>query len=209
MLKGYQRLANNLVGLVNSRERVDRKTRDALAPKRLRESVLATARQAHESGLVAGSLGEVSLRLSGSRMLFASAGTLFSQIEDKHLAIASISTERTSVNKQFPLHLSYHQAAYQNTEAQAVLFSQPAAVLALLAREITLQPELMTDAPGVTGAVSLLTAHEGISEKVRTHGALLIEAKGLLTWGRSLEQALDKAEIIQRWCQVSLLAAVE
>ena len=66
MLKGYQRLTNNLVGFVNSRQKVDRKTRDALAPRRLRESVLATARLCHQSGLVAGSLGELSFRLPGN-----------------------------------------------------------------------------------------------------------------------------------------------
>lgn len=207
MLKGYQRLANNLVSLVNSRERVDRKTRDALAPKRLRESLLATARQCHKSGLVAGSLGEVSLRLSGSRVIYTTAGVLFSQIEDCHLAISSIPIEYSSTNYPLPLNMAYHQSVYGHTEAQAVLFCQPAAVLALLARGLKLQPELMTDAINVTGQVGVLAAQQQVGGMLDTHGALLIPGKGLLSWGHSLEHSLDKAEVIQCWCQAALSVA--
>lgn len=206
MLKGYQRLTNNLVGFVNSRDKIDRKTRDALASRQQRESVLATARLIHQSGLVAGSLGELSLRLSGNQMLFL-AGVLFSQIEDQHLAITAISTAHESASHRLPVNLAYHQAVYARTQAQAVLYCQPTAVLAVLARGIRLQPAWMLQAHKVVGTVDQVSAQSDISIQLDAHGALLIEGKGLLTWGEDLPQVLDRAEVMERWCQVALAVA--
>lgn len=205
MLKKYQQTTNSVVRFVNSFTVVNQKTLDAFAPRKMRTTLFELANYCAKTGLVVGPLGQISRRLSGGKMLITASGVSFSRIRDEDLIVAPYTGEWTTAAEDADQNLNWHKAIYKNEEAQAVLFCQPAAALAKSMNPAELNPDWMVDAPGVVGKIGFTgeSQTDPISLSA-SHQVILIKGKGILSWGSNLEEAIDRAEVTERWCQVAL-----
>ncbi|MEN8240506.1 MAG: class II aldolase/adducin family protein [Chloroflexota bacterium] len=205
MLKRFQQITNSVVQFVNSLSGVNRKTLDAFVPRKMRTTLFEQAKYCTKTGLVVGPLGQISMRLSADKLLVTTSGTSFSRISDQDLILVSFTGEGGTTAEDSIQNLDWYRAVFQNKEAKAVLLCQPAAALSLASNPVELNTEWMQDAPGVIGQIGFAEQDQAGDHAFATsHQVILIKGKGMLSWGSSLEEAIGRAEVAERWCQVAI-----
>lgn len=205
-LESFNNRILRVVDLVNQWHPLGSRTRDAIAPSKLREALRRSALLAAERGLVAGILGEISQRLSGGKFLMTANGAWFSQLSDEDLLIVSISGDWASERSKLTSHAEWHREIYRSTKANAILLAQPVATT-LLAAEGTLPDDLLlVDAGEVLGDMRCVDPKGvGISYAFDADvGILLIRGKGVLAWGEGVAQVIGSVELVERWCTITI-----
>lgn len=208
MFKRYQRLANDVVGLVNSPRSLQGRLRDSVAPRPARERLLHLARQAHGAGLAAGLLSEASIRLKGQMLLLTGPGCWFADAGEDALVVCSLEGQPFPEGAELPQHSAWHCQLYRQTAARAVLLAQPAAVLAAAAERDYLPPDVLPDAAALLGPVAIIEAAPTLPEPLSEAGLYIIRGCGLLAWGPEGAELLARSHAVMRWAEVLLMKEV-
>jgi ribulose-5-phosphate 4-epimerase/fuculose-1-phosphate aldolase len=205
-LESLNRRILRVVELVNQWRPLGSRTRDAIAPNKLREALRHAALLVAERGLVAGTLGEISMRLSGGKFLLTAKGTWFPQLSDDDLLVVSISGDWTSERSKMTPHAEWHREIYRSTEANAILLGQPVSTTLLAAEGLLPDDRLLIDAYEVLGEVCLGDPiNVEIAKDLDTDvGILLLPGKGVLAWGDSVDQVISAVELLERWCELTI-----
>jgi ribulose-5-phosphate 4-epimerase/fuculose-1-phosphate aldolase len=178
---------------------------------------MTCVRLAADRGLTAGTLAEASRRLDEEKFIITALGCWAANINEEDLKIASTNDRWVVDQETMPRHAAWHRLLYRETAAGAVLLSQPAAALVIAARRLSPAPELLADAAADIGEISIFEpgAWEELAQEIgedettlkqiiSERHALLLSGSGLLTWGETLEQAVARAEAVERWCEITL-----
>ncbi|KAA3647309.1 MAG: class II aldolase/adducin family protein [Chloroflexi bacterium] len=207
MLKGYQRVTNQIVSMVNQNRGLGTRTRNALAPRKVRQDYLKQSGLAAVAGLTAGNLAEASIRLQGGRLLINTKDSWLADLSDDDLCITTINnTEETLHSAPPPRHVRWHQQLYARQSCQAVVLLQPSAALAFAASEKELDVSRLKDAVHVVGAVPILDP-EQVEEHASHSTSMLIRGYGVLAVGSSLPGVIARVETFNRWCEAMLLVS--
>ncbi len=183
----------------------------------LADQLCAVARSFYARGLAFGSTGNLSA-LDGDELWVTPTGVSFRDLQPGHLARLDRDGQRRNENapsKEFPFHLGCYRAA--GARAQAIVHLHATHSVALSCRE-SLDPAeplpvitpyyLMRVAPlGIVpyhrpGSVELAAA---VEEAARDHDVLLLRNHGLIALGRTLEEAVDRAEELEETAKLSFL----
>lgn len=198
---------------------VGRRVRDTLVPRRTRETFIALVRLAADRGLTAGTLTEASQRLDADKFIITARDTWAANVEEDDLKVTAMHDRWVVDLEEMPRHMAWHRLIYRETAAGAVLLSQPAAALVVAARRLKPASELLADVAADVGDLAWveydgsepLSSEIGAADtetKLKTiigeRHALLLPGYGLLTWGKTLTQAIARAEAVDRWCEIAL-----
>lgn len=218
VVETYQYLTGSLKqrSSLNSPD-LGRRLRDTLLPRTVREAFLAQVRLTAERGLTAGMLAEASRRLDEKKFIITGRSCWAANVDENDLKIAATHDRWVIDVDELPAHAELHRLIYRETDAGAVLLSQPAAALAVAARGIKPAAELLAGAAADVGnlvcyefdEVSDLSDEKGaanleLTAVISERRALLLPGHGLLTWGEDLNQAIARAEMVDRWCEIAL-----
>lgn len=216
VIETYQYLSGSLGRRGAPRDvALGRRVRETVVPRRTRELFVSQVRLAAERGLTAGTLAEASLRLDEHRLLITAPGSWAASFGEDDLRIGALHEHKSLAQEEMPPHANWHRAIYLATDAMAVLLSQPPAALAAAACRSLPAPELLEDAARDLGPLALLEItnptvsspdDDGLdfSPLVEGRRALLLPGYGVLSWGDDLPQAIARAEMVDRWCDVML-----
>ncbi len=168
-----------------------------------------------EAGLIAGSEGNVSVRLARNRVLVTPRGLLKSELSSRDLVEVDLAGNQRKGSRQATTELDLHLRAYrQREECGAVVHAHPPTATAFAVAGEGLPgdvlPEialLMGQVPCVpyatTGTSSLGDAAEPFLAR---HVAILLANHGALTWGRDLTQARIRMESLEHAARILLAA---
>lgn len=187
---------------------VGRQVRETIIPRRMREAFIAHARLVVDHGLTAGTLTEMSQRLDEALFIITAPGSWAATFGEDDLRIGAIHEQKSLAQEEMPRHAQWHRLIYGAGVADAVLLSQPPAALTAAALRLVPAPELLVDAAADIGSLAVFEIVDPAilpsdDELVGRH-ALLLPGYGLLSWGDDLSQAIARAEMVNRWCDIML-----
>jgi ribulose-5-phosphate 4-epimerase/fuculose-1-phosphate aldolase len=204
VLKAYQRLTNNIVGLISSQDRADELRIQAALSKVDQNRFLETLKQISNMRLIAGQLAEASLRVDSEQFIVTRRKTLFSDIKPGDLLLTAISADKESDLRRFPLMIGLHRSLYQAANCQAALFCQPSATMILAAIDDALSDEVFPLAKELDIQPNYASADQARDYLRGQEGTLILDGLGLLAWGHSLTHATGLAMAIERWSEIQL-----
>ncbi len=191
-----------------SATRLNRDVRDMMISAEFHQEMVTALESASRLGLCIGKISEASIRLQDNIYLVTKKGCGFHQIADKDLILAAATSDSVIDENQNPKHWKWHLEIYRTDDSvKAIMLAQPAAVMAL-ASKMKLPPiELLPDAAEIVGQIQISRPDlQAISQEIEHVNHLIIPGTGILSWGDELSEIVFNLEIINRWCEISLMA---
>jgi L-fuculose-phosphate aldolase len=183
---------------------------------KLRAEVVKVSRRLHTMGWVANHDGNVSVRLTGKRLLITPTAVSKLDVDDSMLLVVDekgvVLEGRRKAFSELELHLAVYRA---RPEVECVLHAHPPhatafglvgvelapvampEVVVSLGDSIPTVPRLMPKTPELVKAV------EAAAGRV---DAMLLAGNGALTMGDSLEQALLRLELVEHYARILSVA---
>lgn len=164
-------------------------------------------------GLAFGSTGNLSVRLEDRIWITPTGGSLRNLQPDDLACIdeagAALNTNRAS--KESPFHLAAYRSAGNRAQAIVHLHSTYSVAMSCLA-----DPEFSPITPYFQMRVAPLAVlpyfrpgspelGDAVGEAAKEHNCMLLRNHGLITLGRTLEEAVDRAEELEETAKLVLL----
>jgi L-fuculose-phosphate aldolase len=177
--------------------------------------MIDVGRRMYEHGLLAGTSGNISVRLAPDRFLITGSGVAKGRLTEGDFAVVDSSGKQLDGEGRPSSEMRMHLFAFERRpEIMACLHAHPLYATAHAVAGKTLQieavPEVvayigpipLTDyAPPGTGAVP-----ESLAPFIADHHAFLLRSHGVLTLGRSLEEAYNRLETVEHCAHLLYLA---
>jgi L-fuculose-phosphate aldolase len=179
---------------------------------KVRAELVAASRRLHQMGWVANHDGNLSVRLTGKRLLITPTAYSKLDVDDASLIIVDLDGKVLEGRKKPFSELELHLAAYRaRPEVECVLHAHPPQATAFglvgldlspvampeivvsLGDSIPLVPRAMPKTPEVVKGV------EAAASKV---DAMLLGGNGALTLGADLNQALLRKELVEHYAKI-------
>lgn len=183
---------------------------------RLRAELVAVSRRLHQMGWVANHDGNVSVRLTGDRLLITPTAVSKIDVDDSMLIVVDLTGKVLEGRRKPFSELELHLAAYRaRPEVEVVLHAHPPHATAFGLVGLDLSPVAMPEIAVSLGdsiptvprlmpkTPELVKAVEGAASKV---DAMLLSGNGALTLGASLEQALLRMELVEHYAKILSIA---
>lgn len=172
-------------------------------------------RRLDTKGFVAGSDGNLSLRLSDGNILVTPSGFSKGRLSEGDLVIVDLDGRLVSGHHRASSEIAMHLFAYrQRPDCRACVHSHPpfTTASAVVGRELPYDvlpevtvfvgPIALTDyAPAGTTAVP-----ESLAPFIADHDAFVLGNHGLLTLGRTIEEAMNRHETVEQFARIYHLA---
>lgn len=177
--------------------------------------VLAAGRSLAEKGYVAGSDGNLSMRLTPDQILITPSGANKGALSESDLITVDNSgavlsgTGRPS--SEMPMHLFVYQ---HRGEITACVHSHPPYVTAHAVAGVRLEPDVLPEVVLFVGPVALTefappgteAVGDSLAPYIADHNAFVLRNHGLLTVGRTMREALDRHVTVEHFARISFLA---
>lgn len=182
---------------------------------RLRRAIVDVGRRLWRRGLVAGGEGNVSVRLGEGRLLATRSGVCKGFLEPDDLLVVDLSGRPLAESGRPSSELAMHLEIYRRRgDVGAVVHAHPptATGFAIAGRPLDdcVVPEVIATLGRVPivpyGTPSTDELPRQIAPYVRSHDALLLANHGAVTYGASLDRAIDTMESLEQAAR-SLLTA--
>ena len=203
MLKQFQRATWKVVDLVNSPRKAQKITRSAFASRVIFDQYFDAAKVVDRKDFCAGSLSEMSMRVGGGKFMINPLDISFGFLDKEALLFPGIEKISPDMESELPKHAAWHQMIYKNTSAAAALLCQPQNLMTVAARKQLPPPGILKDADAL---IKQLVLEEQIEEDSieEKNGMRLIPFIGIFLWGQTLAQLIDRVEILERVCAISI-----
>ncbi|BDG09400.1 class II aldolase/adducin family protein [Anaeromyxobacter paludicola] len=181
----------------------------------LRRALVAVCQRLHARDLIGAGEGNVSCRLARGRLLVTPSGVEKASLRPADLLVVTEAGEkvrgRGRPTSELPMHLAVYAA---RPEVEAVVHAHPLTAVALTVAGAPPPDDLLPEAAVVLGKIALAPfATPGTAEVPASlapflgrHDVLLLERHGALALGRTLGEACDRLETLERVARVAFLA---
>ena len=179
---------------------------------KVRSELVAASRRLHQMGWVANHDGNISLRLTGKRLLITPTAYSKADVDDGSLIIVDLEGKVLEGRKKPFSELELHLAAYRaRPEVEVVVHAHPplATAFGLVGLELSpiAMPELVVSLgdfiPTLPRAMpkspEVVKAVEAAAAQV---DAMLLAGNGALTLGADLSQALLRMELVEHYSRI-------
>lgn len=179
-----------------------------------RRDICIAARWLHESGFVAATDGNVSLRLDGHRVLTTPSGVSKAMVRAEDLVITDFSGKKISGQGKPSSELAMHLLIYRlRPKVNAVCHAHPVTATGYAAAGLALDKALVSEAIIALGTVPLAeygtpgTAEltDSIKPFVASHDAILLANHGVVTYGPDLLTAYYRMETVEHFARIALV----
>ncbi len=184
-------------------------------PDAIRREVVQACQRLYQRGLVAGSDGNVSVRLSEKHLLATPTGMSKGLVQADDLVVCDMSGEQVQGERRLTTEIKIHLAAYaQRADVCAVVHAHPPYATAFAVANKTMDERIMPEAYIAVGKVALAAygtpstgeLEESIRPKVADHDAILLANHGAMTFGRDVTSAYHRMEALEQLARISALA---
>jgi L-fuculose-phosphate aldolase len=184
-------------------------------PADIARDVLQVCRRLYERGLVAGTDGNVSVRLSRDRLLATPTGASKGFLGEGDLVVCDLEGRQLSGAKRLTTEIKIHLAAYrERQDVCAVVHAHPPFATAFAVAGTTPSEKLMPEAYIAVGKVALAPygtpstdeLAESLRAPLREHDAVLLANHGAMTLGRDVVAAYHRMEALEQLCRITFIA---
>lgn len=181
----------------------------------LRRELVETCRRLHDRDLIGAAEGNVSARLGGDRFLVTPSGANKARLSPADLLVVGADGRVLGGAGRASTELRMHLAVYAiRPDAAAVVHAHPVTAVALTVAGIPPPNDLVPEAAVTLGEIAVAPfATPGTDEVpaslapfLRAHDVVLLERHGALAVGRTLAEAFDRMETLERVARVALAA---
>ena len=181
----------------------------------LRRAVVEVCRALHARDLIGACEGNVSCRLGAGRLLVTPAGTSKALLRPADLVVVDLAGVKLRGPGRPSSELRMHLAAYAaRPDAQAAVHAHPLTAVALTVAGLPPPNDVMPEASVVLGEVAVAPfatpgtdeVPQALAPLLARHDVVLLERHGALALGRTLAEAFDRIETLERVARVALLA---
>ncbi len=179
---------------------------------RLRAQLVETSRRLHQNGWVANHDGNLSVRLTGNRLLITCTAVSKRDVDDACLLVVDLAGKVLEGRKKPFSELDLHLAAYRaRPEVNAVLHAHPpyATAWGLCGAELApvAMPELVVSLGARIPTVRRFLPKEAdgvalVAAQAAAYDAMLLSGNGALALGDGLTQALLRMELVEHYARI-------
>ncbi len=183
---------------------------------KVRAEVVATSRRLHQMGWVANHDGNLSVRLTGDRLLITPTAVSKLDIDESLLLVVDLTGQLLEGRRKPFSELELHLAAYRaRPEVECVLHAHPPHATAFGLTGVALAPLAMPELVVSLGdriptVPRLMPKTKALVQAVEREAAqvdaMLLAGNGALTLGASLEQALLRMELVEHYAKTLAIA---
>ncbi|HZL84042.1 MAG TPA: class II aldolase/adducin family protein [Candidatus Krumholzibacteria bacterium] len=186
-------------------------------PDQIRHEILHVCRRLYDRGLVAGTDGNVSVRLGPDRILATPTGMSKGFLEADDLVVCDLEGKQISGKRKLTTEIKIHLAAYtQRDDVCAIVHAHPPHATAFAVARKPLEERLMPEAYIAVGKVALTQygtpstdeLEASIRPAVKEHDAILLANHGAMTLGRDVTAAYHRMEALEQLARISMLTHV-
>jgi L-fuculose-phosphate aldolase len=179
-----------------------------------RDEIVRYGRMLHDRGFVAAMDGNLSVRLSGDRILVTPTGLSKGAMHARDLVIVNLEGRRIAGKRNVTSELGMHLLVYRmRPDIQAIVHAHPPTATGFAAAGIPLTEPLVCEVVMGLGCIPLARyGTPGTSELaqtlepyVPTYDAILMSNHGVVTYGDTLEHAYMKMETVEHFAQIALV----
>lgn len=179
----------------------------------LRKAMAVTGKQIREMRLVAGSSGNLSVRLDENNILITATGSLLGHLKQKDVMRVNISSHDAGgkpVTSEFPLHRLIHQ----NFPGKAVVHCHPALVNGYFAvysdiKVLTFEGKLfLSSVPVVVQETPAVSKPEQVIDALKASNIVMLKNHGVISIGDNFRSALNLIEMLEEAVRTAGLARI-
>jgi L-fuculose-phosphate aldolase len=184
-------------------------------PEEVRRDILHVCRRLYERGLVAGSDGNVSVRVGRDRLVATPTGMSKGFLQPDDLVLCDLDGRQIAGKRRLTTEIRIHLAAYRHRDdVCAVVHAHPPYATAFAVARRNLDERIMPEGYIAVGKVAL-TAYgtpstpeleASIEPAVVDHDAILLANHGAMTLGRDVITACHRMEALEQLARISALA---
>lgn len=181
----------------------------------MRKAMADFGRRLYDQGMIAGTDGNLSIRLDDDRILITPSGLPKGRLAAEDMVIVDINGKHLQGSHKASAELAMHLLVYQRrSEVNACIHAHPPYATAFAISGIALESDVLPEVVVSVGRIQL-TDYAGpgtdevpksIEPHIDTCNAFLLRNHGLLTIGRSLEEAYNRHEVVEHYARIVLLA---
>jgi L-fuculose-phosphate aldolase len=178
--------------------------------------IVAAGRRLGARRLVTGIDGNLSVRLGPFALAVTPSGRRKDELVPGEILAVSLDPDEpppVDIRRQPSSDIAVHRAAYAvRPDAAAIAHAHPSAVLGCLLGGLRPDAAVLPEARAVLGRVAYVPAlpfggpavTAAVAEALRDPlvGAVLLDRHGALTIGRSLDEAVDRLEVLELLCSI-------
>lgn len=188
----------------------------------LRQEIVQIGRMMYDKGLLSGFEGNLSVRLSGDRILSTPSALHKGLLRPEQLLIVDMEGHvigyQTEARRglrptsELPMHL---EAYHRRPDVMAVVHAHPPITVALSIAGIPMDTPLLPEVIVLLGMIpmapyTLSSSDEGaiaIRELIQRHDAIILQRHGTITVGSSLTQAFMRLETVEQNARIHYMLA--
>jgi len=181
--------------------------------KEERRAVAAFMRRLYRQGLTTTSGGNISLRVSGDRIVITPSATDKGKMNWREVGIMSLSGENLSPGLKPSIESEMHLSIFRAKEVKAIVHAHPVFATSFTAMKRVIDTKLTAEACAILGdPVFVPYALMGtadlasiVSEYIIRSDILLLENHGILAVGSDLLQAFDRIEVLENAAKMTVI----
>ncbi|HEY1677947.1 MAG TPA: class II aldolase/adducin family protein [Candidatus Sulfotelmatobacter sp.] len=179
-----------------------------------REEIVRYGRMLHERGFVAAMDGNLSVRLTGNRILVTPTCVSKGAMRPSDMVIVDPDGQRLSGSRNVTSEVGMHLLVYRlRPDVQAIVHAHPPTATGFAAAGVPLTEPLVCEVVMGLGCIPLARyGTPGTSELAKTlepyvpnYDAILMSNHGVVTYGDTLEHAYMKMETVEHFAQIALV----
>jgi L-fuculose-phosphate aldolase len=185
--------------------------------QQLRRDMVAVCHRMDSRGLVAGTDGNVSVRVSRNRLIATPTGMSKGLVQADDLVVCDLRGQQIEGKRRLTTEIRIHLAAYQERDdVCAVVHAHPPYATAFAVARRQLDERLMPEAYIAVGKVALAPygtpstgeLEAGIRPACREHDAILLANHGAMALGRDVWSAAFRMEALEQLARISTITRV-
>jgi L-fuculose-phosphate aldolase len=192
-----------------------RRSARSTRPQRLRAELVEIGRRLHARDLVGAAEGNLSVRLGPDRFLVTGSGISKGHLAPGDLVVVDGRGERVAGARRASTELRMHLAAYAaRPDVAAVVHAHPITAVALTVAGAPPPSDLVPEAAVTLGPIAVAPfATPGTDEVpaslaplLAEHDVILLERHGAIALGRTLTEAYERMETLERVARIAAAA---
>ena len=181
----------------------------------MRKTLAETGKRLYDRGLLAGTDGNISVRLDDDRILVTPSGLPKGRLTPDSMVIVDVNGKHLQGNLKASSELPMHLKVYsQRPEIKACVHSHAPYSTAFAVAGIPLGHDILPEIVLSVGTVPLTdyappgtdAVPKALDPHLEENNAFLLRNHGLLTIGRDLDEAYNRHEVVEHLARIVMLA---
>jgi len=185
------------------------------SPFTMKKKIVDVGQRLYARSMVSGSEGNISVKLDDDRIMVTPSGLPKGFLSPDDMVIVDINGKHLQGQNRASSELLMHLFVYQNrSEIAACVHSHPPYCTAFATAGIPLADDILPEVVLFIGRIPLTdyappgtdAVPKALEPHIENNHAFLLRNHGLLTVGRSLEEAYSRQEVVEHYARIVFLA---